>query len=316
MSADAGGLRWGDVDAFTLQAILQWSLRQGGDGTQETASHLFEAMDPERRRWLQQAFESLTVDIVEEMQKHIAILKEPDTDEESREKKCTALEALQEMIEDMDNARDLYVIGGLQPVVDMLKHGSSEVRWRAAELVGTVVQNNPVCQQFALELNLLPIIVAMLQDDDVKVRTKAVRTVSCLVRENSSLVQGLLALDGVEKLVALLQAPAALCARVLFLLSYLCRLPSVGPVLEKTNTLERLGTLLDEAGDAAVWEQGLQFLRNMLEVQPAAAATLAQQHAKVLRKHQQELQQLSAEDQDARREEGEHLAAVLAAVKL
>ena len=57
---------------------------------------------------------------------------------------------------------------------------SSVLRWRAAELIAIIVQNNPHCQKQALEANLLQQLLNVIDTDAcATVRTKALYAVSC-----------------------------------------------------------------------------------------------------------------------------------------
>ena len=51
-----------------------------------------------------------------------------------------ALEELEYYVHQIDNARDLNVIGGLVPIVRLLNHTDSEVRGHAAHVVGSATQ--------------------------------------------------------------------------------------------------------------------------------------------------------------------------------
>ena len=54
-----------------------------------------------------------------------------------------------------------------------------ELRWRAAELVATLVQNNPYCQDAALKCGLMQVLLQRLDKDEVDmVRVKALLAIS------------------------------------------------------------------------------------------------------------------------------------------
>lgn len=56
------------------------------------------------------------------------------------------LEEFNEIVESIDNARDLQAVGGL-PVLKALMHGEhAGLRWRAADVLATACQNNPPVQ--------------------------------------------------------------------------------------------------------------------------------------------------------------------------
>lgn len=75
---------------------------------------------------------------------------------------------------------DLHAIGGLVPLLNYLKNPNAGIRARAAEVVSTIVQNNPKSQQQVMDCNGLDkLMVPFTSDEDRKVRTKALGAISC-----------------------------------------------------------------------------------------------------------------------------------------
>lgn len=75
---------------------------------------------------------------------------------------------------------DLHSIGGLVPLLGYLKSSNSEIRAKAADVVTTIVQNNPRSQQLVMEANgMQPLLANFTSDPDVTVRTKALGAISC-----------------------------------------------------------------------------------------------------------------------------------------
>ena len=75
---------------------------------------------------------------------------------------------------------DLHSIGGLVPLLGYLKNTHANVRAKAAEVVTTIVQNNPRSQQLVMEANgFEPLLSNFTSDPDVTVRTKALGAISC-----------------------------------------------------------------------------------------------------------------------------------------
>jgi hsp70-interacting protein len=75
---------------------------------------------------------------------------------------------------------DFHKIGGFcifRPCLDSA-HGS--LRWRAAEIVAELTQNNPYCQERVLEAGLLPVLLSLVDGDPAQqVRIKALYALSC-----------------------------------------------------------------------------------------------------------------------------------------
>lgn len=75
---------------------------------------------------------------------------------------------------------DLHSIGGLAPLLDYLRNSHANIRAKAADVVSTIVQNNPKSQQLVMEANgLEPLFSNFTSDTDVGVRTKALGAISC-----------------------------------------------------------------------------------------------------------------------------------------
>lgn len=75
---------------------------------------------------------------------------------------------------------DLHSIGGLGPLLNYLRNSHANVRAKAAEVVSTIVQNNPKSQQLVMEANgLEPLLMNFTSDPDVTARTKALGAISC-----------------------------------------------------------------------------------------------------------------------------------------
>ena len=70
----------------------------------------------------------------------------------------------------------MHTIGGLVPLLGYLKNPHASLRARAAEVVSTIVQNNPKSQQLVMEANGLE---NFISDSDITVRTKALGAISC-----------------------------------------------------------------------------------------------------------------------------------------
>jgi hsp70-interacting protein len=75
---------------------------------------------------------------------------------------------------------DLHSIGGLDPLLGYLKNSHAGIRAKAAEVVSTIVQNNPKSQQLVMESNgLEPLLTNFKSDPSTSARTKALGAISC-----------------------------------------------------------------------------------------------------------------------------------------
>jgi hsp70-interacting protein len=172
---DGGGPDW--------KGLLKWSIAHS-DGTQAPRQ-----LSEEDKRFFAEAMESQTVDIIKRMKEISMVMNMPSEVLESQgvtvEELEELLEELQEHVESIDMANDLHAIGGLVPLLNYLKNPNAGIRSRAAEVVSTIVQNNPKSQQQVMECNGLEKLLANFNsDDNTKVRTKALGAISSLIRNN------------------------------------------------------------------------------------------------------------------------------------
>ncbi|XP_028267681.1 hsp70-binding protein 1 isoform X2 [Parambassis ranga] len=189
-----------------LQGVLQLAV-EAGSAAEGPAP--MEPMSEERKVWLREALAEACKgqqDEVEQMKQCLAVLckgerdGENDEDEDERE---SAFEVLSELCENLDNARDLMILGGLELCVSQyLCHVQSGLRWRAAELIASCAQNMPQVQEHLLSMGALPRLLQLTDSDpNPTVRVKALYAVSCLVREQEAGLQAFLSYDGFSVLM-------------------------------------------------------------------------------------------------------------------
>ncbi|XP_053708111.1 hsp70-binding protein 1 [Synchiropus splendidus] len=200
-----------------LQGVLQLAV-EAGSGAEGPAP--IQPMSEERKEWLREALADMCkgqMDEVQQMKKCLAVLSVEESDEregvEEREEddedeRESAFEVLSELCENLDNARDLMTLGGLDLcVLRYLCHVQSGLRWRAAELVASCAQNMPQVQVHLLNLGVLPKLLHLTDSDsNPTVRVKALYAISCLVREMEAGLQAFLSNDGFSVLMRGMQS--------------------------------------------------------------------------------------------------------------
>lgn len=179
----------------------------------------YHEMDPERRRFLEEAIRSMTIDVVEQIQNAMKILIEGQA---SADEQKQALESVTDFIENIDTANDFYKIGGFCILLPGLESPHVYVRQGTAELIGELAQNNPFCQEHLLELNVLPKLIELLTDE-TNVANHALHAISCIIRNNESGLRAFLDIGGIECLIGVLESgQEKLMIKTAFLLSNLC----------------------------------------------------------------------------------------------
>jgi len=143
--------------------------------------------DPKDYEWLRKVMESIPTP-AKQMQKCLEVLR----DEEELDCKLAALEELQDLVEDIDNANDLAKMGlGEVAQAAVFKFGSEnlgeldhKIREEACFVLSTLAQNNPFCQKQLKEQGILPIILQLLKNEtDFGVVNKALGVVSAMARD-------------------------------------------------------------------------------------------------------------------------------------
>ncbi|KAG9454617.1 hypothetical protein H6P81_007521 [Aristolochia fimbriata] len=170
-------------DKPNWDGLLKWSIANS-DGTRSARQ-----LSEEDRRWFMEAMESQTVDVIKRMKEITLVMQTPQQVLEAQGVTSADIEdmldELQEHVETIDMANDLHSIGGLVPLLGFLKNPDAGIRAKAADVVTTIVQNNPKSQQLVMEANgLEPLLSNFTSDPDVKVRTKALGAISSLIRHN------------------------------------------------------------------------------------------------------------------------------------
>lgn len=198
----------------------------------------FREMDPERRRFLEEALRSLTIDVVEQLQKAMNVLIDGSA---TQEEQVEALEVVTDFIENIDTANDFFKIGGFCILFPCLNSAHADVRQSTCELIAELAQNNPFCQQHLHELGVLPKLFELLSDES-KVAVAALHAISCMVRGFKPGLDAFLASGGIECLIGVLGSGCEkLVIKSAFLISTLCGLDD--PMREefvKMGALEKL----------------------------------------------------------------------------
>ena len=97
--------------------------------------------------------------------------------------KLVAFDNFEQLIENLDNANNMEVLGLWAPLVQLLESDEAELRRYAAWCVGTAVQNNVKAQANFLALDAIPVLGRLsIEDSSEPVRRKAIYALSSEVR--------------------------------------------------------------------------------------------------------------------------------------
>lgn len=158
-------------------------------------------MDPERRRFLEEALNSMTVNVVQQLEIAAKVLTNAEATEDEQQQ---ALECLLDYVDNIDTANDFCKIGGLHIILPLLgaTNPYASIKSESASLIAELAQNNPFCQAQLLELDALSKLLPLLTVDDICVN--AIRAVSSLVRNYEPLAAAFIDMGGLECLLGCL----------------------------------------------------------------------------------------------------------------
>ncbi|OAY83554.1 uncharacterized protein LOC109718202 [Ananas comosus] len=247
-------------DGLDWEGLLKWSLAHS-DGTKPSRN-----LSEEERKWFMEAMQAQTVDVVKRMKEITLVMKTPEDVLQAQgvtpENIEDMLDELQEHVESIDMANDLHSIGGLVPLLGYLKNSHDRIRSKAAEVVTTIVQNNPKSQQLVMEANgFEPLMANFASDPDVTVRTKALGAISSLIRGNKPGIAAFRLANGYAALKdALGSEDVRFQRKALNLIQYLLRENSSDHKLITELGFPRLMIHLASSDDPAVREASLRGL--------------------------------------------------------
>ncbi|EEB15449.1 Hsp70-binding protein, putative [Pediculus humanus corporis] len=210
-----------------LQDLLRYSTEAANLPGHESNENCLQTLSEEDRKFLENALKSMTLDIVEELLKHIKILQSANLIEGSVDstKFEDALDSILDYVDNIDVANDFHKIGGFCIFKPCLQSIHSSIRWRGAELIAQLCQNNPYCQNKVLESKLVPTLLQMIDSDiDDLVRVKALYAISCLARGSEEGLKEFIITDGFSVLLRALQTDVQkLNIKSAFLLTSICQ---------------------------------------------------------------------------------------------
>ncbi|GAQ91535.1 hypothetical protein KFL_008020050 [Klebsormidium nitens] len=178
-----GEVALGSVDDA---AMLQWAIAHADP-------ERMSAMAAEVRGWTREQLEAKRADLHQlletvqppsDFQVMEALLEVASNSSETVARRAGALEALQEVVEAIDNAADLHKADGIRTLASLLRDGHADVRRTAAWAVGAAAQNNAEVQRQFLNTTCLPTLLAMVTSSHAEEAAKALYAVSALVRDN------------------------------------------------------------------------------------------------------------------------------------
>eukprot|EP01136_Pigoraptor_vietnamica_P019752 Opistho-1_new@67729 len=149
-------------------AVRDLGLKGEGDGTsaEKGAPETGEEERPKTWEELKSSMEELEKALkmrseIEILKELVEIVRNPNASASDR---VDALNDMEDLVHQVDNARDLDSIGGLMPVIHAIDDTNEDIRATAALVLGSAMQSNPPVQLRALEYGAIPRLVSLAAD--------------------------------------------------------------------------------------------------------------------------------------------------------
>jgi len=209
-----------DMNSLLRTAVTHSAI---GDASTASSDRPVGPIDQQRRQWLSQAISAATTSVTDTLARNIAHLRQfaacsaleegVERERGSEDTAVTADEAqraldqILDLVDNIDIANDFLKMGGFEVLKPLLTSQIDGMRWRSADLVAELVQNNPVCQRGAtVQCRLVPTLLVLAdKDDNIDVRIKAFYALSGLIRDNPTAQNELSRLDGFSVLLRAMQ---------------------------------------------------------------------------------------------------------------
>lgn len=230
-----------------LQDLLRYATEVGQNSA---SNNNYAPLDPERRRFLEEALKSMTVDVAKELSDAINILKtlqNPESEQLDEQEYEEALDKIADFVDNIDAANDFFKLGGFDIVSMCLESPSAGIRWRIADIIAQCTQNNPFCQAHAVSMNFQqPLLIMVDADKDSECKVKAFFAVSCIVRDCSEGLKQFTDLDGFSVVLRGMQSPLDRLRNktTFFLSSMINKNPEIKEILFKMGFVEQLIALI------------------------------------------------------------------------
>ncbi|CAH0696732.1 unnamed protein product [Spodoptera exigua] len=184
-------------------------------------------MDEERRKFLEEAIKSLTVNIAEVLDNAIKVLTNSEKinsineDEPLPDEVKNSFTVLMDHVDDLDVANDFFKMGGFAMFPISYGSKNSELRAYASSVLGSICQNNEFCQKRALECGLLHVLLSLVEKEEGPALAKCLYAISCMCRGYEPACQELITQGGCPVLVDLLNSTdLAAKTKAAFLIRY------------------------------------------------------------------------------------------------
>lgn len=187
----------------------------------------------------------MTTDMVKELKNILKIITDEQLPTETR---VEALEKLEDDSENIDFAKDLYLIGGYKQLQPFLSHKNNKpIQIGTCNVFKACLQNNPDCQQYALDIGLMNDAFQLMNTTDEEVLQAGLSLLSSFVRSYDKTRIEFLRLGGFTMLTSLIQTNTEIIVKkcLVFLLQLLFDEPNCIDTFIASNCVQYLIPLVE-----------------------------------------------------------------------
>ncbi|KAK9838676.1 hypothetical protein WJX74_001124 [Apatococcus lobatus] len=193
-----------------MQDLLHWAIEHSDPEVlkQQAYGAAAGAPTPERLSDLQELMEAMRQEPSEAELIQLAanVLSNDTSDDQQR---LDSLEALAYLVEPIDNANDLKVLGAVGPIIRQLESGTPQVQASAAHVLGVAASNNMRFQADALEAQprLMHILLQIALKGHAEATPRSLYAAGAFARSGQEGAALFLSANGLQALTELLKDP-------------------------------------------------------------------------------------------------------------
>jgi hypothetical protein len=270
-----------------LNTLFQWTVKNTAAESPTTTSDV-QPMDEDRKHWLNEALENMTVNPIERMKLCISKIKDSQVNDQQKKE---FLDELCHWAEELDLAKDFFTIGGLDILAPLLDHQDDNIRIQACALLATLVQNNDHCQRIIVQSGLQQKLLKIVEESNNEdLKTKAVTAISALIRGYTLGQLQLQKYQGAKVLIQALASPIPrLQMKLCFLINTICSSSAqMKKIFYENGGLEAfIGLFNDEA--CPDHQHVLETILTLSNAKPNALSILAERNQTLNEQFQQKL---------------------------
>lgn len=270
-----------------LNTLFQWTVKNTAAEGPTTTSDI-QPMNEDRKHWLNEALENMTVNPIERIKLCISKIKDSQVNDQQKKE---FLDELCHWAEELDLAKDFFTIGGLDILAPLLDHQDDNIRIQACALLANLVQNNDHCQRIIVQSGLQQKLLKIVEESNNEdLKTKAVTAISALIRGYTLGQLQLQKYQGAKVLIQALASPIPrLQMKLCFLINTICSSSAqMKKIFYENGGLEAfIGLFNDEA--CPDHQHVLETILTLSNAKPNALSILAERNQTLNEQFQQKL---------------------------